>query len=69
MHDGVPIEPARVLIEPERKMTDKDGWLTMKVKLNAPLEEIEQEVLWHLRINRRNPSRTRNRPDKAVEAL
>jgi len=57
--------------EPLRKYTkaDKDGWLTLKVNLNAPLEESERAIRYYLRVNRVNPPKIRNRSDKVAAAL
>ncbi|MCH8041463.1 MAG: hypothetical protein IH977_14140 [Nitrospinae bacterium] len=58
-------------IEPHRMSTnaDKDGWLTLKVNLNASLEASERAIRHLLRVNRVNPPQTRTRPDKVAEAL
>lgn len=57
--------------EPSHRYTqaDDEGWLTLRVNLNAPLEEVEKAIHWHLRVNRENPPKTRNRPDKNAAAL
>lgn len=62
--DGMAVEPPR-----RHTKADKDGWLTLKINLNAPLDECERAIRWHLRVNRVDPPKTRNRPDKIVEAL
>lgn len=60
-----------VWLEPPRRYTkaDKEGWLTLKVNLNAPLEESEPAISRLLRVNRVNTPKTRNRPDKVAAAL
>lgn len=57
--------------EPRRRYTlaDKDGWLTLKVNLATPLEELEQAIGRILRINRWDPPKGRHRPNKDAEAL
>jgi len=62
--EGKATEPPRTYT-----MADKDGWLTLKINLNAPLEESERAIKWHLRVNRGDPPNTRKRPDKDAEAL
>ena len=50
-------------------MADNEGWLTFKVNIGAPLEELEQAIGRLLRINRWSPPEGRHRPDKDAEAL
>lgn len=52
-----------------KTMLDKEGCLTLKLTLDAPLEEIELAVGRILRLCRPEPRKTRNRPDKDAAAL
>lgn len=65
------LERTGMAVEPPRRYTsaDKDGWLTLKVNLNRPLDEVERVIRWLLRKHRWNPPKTRNRPDKIAKAL
>lgn len=47
---------------------DTEGWISLKVNLNAPLEHIERHINRLLRLYR-TPPKTRHRPDKDEQAL
>lgn len=55
--------------QPWKYKLDKDGCLTLKINLNAPIEEIEDAIARTLRFFRQDPPKTRRRPDKNAAAL
>jgi hypothetical protein len=72
-----PSSSVEVLDPPQGKrmgwhtQSDRDGWLTLKVNLKAPLDQSEEMIARLLRLHRgtlRHPN-TRNRPDSNTKAL
>jgi len=62
---------AKSVVEPPQKytMADKNGWLTIKINLQAPLNELEEAIRRELRRHRYFQPSGRNRPDKDAAAL
>lgn len=50
-------------------MADKDGWLTLRVNVMVPFEELEQAFKDIVQINQGHKPATRNRPDTVQKAL